>query len=528
MKMINIENGSKVALVRLGDVKPNPFRNIESYPILPSKVATLKASIEDTGFWENVTGRMVDGEIQIAYGHHRLAAALEALGSDYIQMFPIRDHSDEMMLRIMANENSDEWANAVEHGMMVTKAARDFLDGWLEVNLDRALDILRDYTGPFGVNVGEDHLKGIPSEVAIFIRMASMKVKTGAEADIRHAAAAGVDQTHVALWLGKNYVVVGGNGDNFRPSQVIRNGWAYIGMSPKRQAWVKAEETKQLAKEAEANRKAAEAMAARKAAEAELKEAEAAEAAAREAEKEAQRAADAARKAAERAKDEGARAAAAEAKRKADEAARKAADERAKAAKDARLKAQAQQEAEAKADREAKAAKAAKERDAALTEGLNRLIANGLVDPEALRLFSEPALATAFAKAMVEQRVGEHILKDEQVGVVQGFLRSYPEGKADQLLSFLLGIVRDTKSKQSILFALETDLKDRFGKMLSSQTSVANAVSRFRELIKSIKDEGDQDKMRIMVETISTRRLDIENTVTSLRVEADRLERLLK
>ncbi len=59
---------------QLKDVVSNPFRRTEKYPISPEKVAALIESIESTGFWENIVGREVDGKLQIAYGHHRLAA----------------------------------------------------------------------------------------------------------------------------------------------------------------------------------------------------------------------------------------------------------------------------------------------------------------------------------------------------------------------------------------------------------------------------------------------------------------------
>jgi len=45
---------------QLKDVRPNPFRRSEKYPILKEKVEELVESIETTGFWENIVGREVD------------------------------------------------------------------------------------------------------------------------------------------------------------------------------------------------------------------------------------------------------------------------------------------------------------------------------------------------------------------------------------------------------------------------------------------------------------------------------------
>ena len=59
---------------QLKDVRPNPFRRSEKYPILKEKVEELVESIQTTGFWENIVGREVDGKLQVAYGHHRLEA----------------------------------------------------------------------------------------------------------------------------------------------------------------------------------------------------------------------------------------------------------------------------------------------------------------------------------------------------------------------------------------------------------------------------------------------------------------------
>jgi len=60
--------------IKLKDLKPNPFRNFEQYPINQDKVKQLQTSIKETEFWANILCREKNGDIEIAYGHHRLTA----------------------------------------------------------------------------------------------------------------------------------------------------------------------------------------------------------------------------------------------------------------------------------------------------------------------------------------------------------------------------------------------------------------------------------------------------------------------
>lgn len=104
---------NKTMKVKIKDLKPNPFRNIENYPINSDKVDKLKRSIEETGFWDNVIARSKDGDIQIAYGHHRLRALHEVYTPDFQIEVPIKDLSDEIMFKVMANENMAEWDSSI-------------------------------------------------------------------------------------------------------------------------------------------------------------------------------------------------------------------------------------------------------------------------------------------------------------------------------------------------------------------------------------------------------------------------------
>lgn len=96
---------------RVAEIRPNPFRAIERYPLQDQKIKALRESIRATSFWDNLVARMGDdGKPEIAYGHHRLEAVRQELGSDAEVWLIIRDDmSDTQMLKIMLRENMEEW-----------------------------------------------------------------------------------------------------------------------------------------------------------------------------------------------------------------------------------------------------------------------------------------------------------------------------------------------------------------------------------------------------------------------------------
>jgi len=98
-------------LVKVVDLMPNPYRNLERYPIDRQKVDDLKSSINETSFWDNLIARpspIEPGKYEIAYGHHRILA-LHELSVEEVNI-PIKDFNDVTMLKIMANENMTAWA----------------------------------------------------------------------------------------------------------------------------------------------------------------------------------------------------------------------------------------------------------------------------------------------------------------------------------------------------------------------------------------------------------------------------------
>lgn len=118
--------------IKLGDLLPNPFRDIDNYPIDREKVEALKDSISKTSFWDNILAREHHNKFQIAYGHHRLTALRELFDSEYIIDIPVKDLDDATMLRIMANENKDDWSASPAIVNETIRAVKDYLDDYVK------------------------------------------------------------------------------------------------------------------------------------------------------------------------------------------------------------------------------------------------------------------------------------------------------------------------------------------------------------------------------------------------------------
>jgi protein gp37 len=76
----------------------------------------LRKSIQSTkaGFWDNLLAREApDGKAEIAYGHHRLAALKAEYPLEHQADLIIKPLDNADMLKIMANENMEEWGSDV-------------------------------------------------------------------------------------------------------------------------------------------------------------------------------------------------------------------------------------------------------------------------------------------------------------------------------------------------------------------------------------------------------------------------------
>src|SRR3982750_4845471 len=136
--------------VKLADLNPNPYRDIGVYPFKREKIDALKISIDDTGFWDNILAREYNGQIQIAYGHHRLKALHEMYGEfgDFEVDIPVKDISDADMIKIMARENMEEWNTEPAIIDETVKVAKRFIKDNPEV-----LKELRNVNGNRGVSI---------------------------------------------------------------------------------------------------------------------------------------------------------------------------------------------------------------------------------------------------------------------------------------------------------------------------------------------------------------------------------------
>ena len=115
--------------IQVDQLRPNPYRRMEKYPINREKVESLKISITETDFWDNILVRRVKGGFEIAYGHHRLIA-LQELGIKEVEL-PVKELDNGLMIKIMANENLTEWHSNPAVINETVHAARDYLNSEL-------------------------------------------------------------------------------------------------------------------------------------------------------------------------------------------------------------------------------------------------------------------------------------------------------------------------------------------------------------------------------------------------------------
>jgi len=144
--------------IQVKNLKPNPYRDMERYVIRDEKVLRLKQSMEQTGFWDNILARpkpghtewiepyeeegggyfgtvnedVTDPIFEIAYGHHRLEALKQVYKPNDLIDIPVKELDDAIMVKIMANENREEWNMSTIILNETVRAARDFLDGELK------------------------------------------------------------------------------------------------------------------------------------------------------------------------------------------------------------------------------------------------------------------------------------------------------------------------------------------------------------------------------------------------------------
>ncbi len=175
--------------VELKSIKDNPFRNFKVDPIDPAVVESLKENIKDNpaGFWGGIVARRTKNDgIQLAFGHHRVRAAIAAgIREDDIR---VSDIPDAEMIRMYANENATQRGNSgTSLAGSIASAVRFLAKGLLTGNLSgfpdtstKARETLMEQLGTER-GIGEpiitaflDHIRGV-NENTVKQQLANLK-----------------------------------------------------------------------------------------------------------------------------------------------------------------------------------------------------------------------------------------------------------------------------------------------------------------------------------------------------------------
>lgn len=112
----------------LDDVVKNPFRDLRNYSYEEERLEQLMELITHNGFIPNVIGRVRDGKLQLAFGHHRVEA-LRRLGIKQAE-FLVQDLNDAKMLRYLLMDNDTEFKHGLEVLFeAISGAVNGFADG---------------------------------------------------------------------------------------------------------------------------------------------------------------------------------------------------------------------------------------------------------------------------------------------------------------------------------------------------------------------------------------------------------------
>ena len=126
MEIIKVSENSKLIRVKLGDIKPNRFRDLERWPVEREVIDGLKDSIKKEGFWSKSIQAVINehNEVELRFGHHRLTAAIEMFGSDYETEIDLVEFRGEyslqraMGLENMVSRNKNKIANELVYQVM--------------------------------------------------------------------------------------------------------------------------------------------------------------------------------------------------------------------------------------------------------------------------------------------------------------------------------------------------------------------------------------------------------------------------
>lgn len=122
----------KHVTLKLGAIKPNPYRDFKEVPLDPKNIEALRDSIRETGFWSGLQVRAGGGDYQLVFGHNRIEAGKQELGPDFEYEFDLIDADEREMIRRMNFENlQDVVQPTLGHLKIGVRAARDQLEAVL-------------------------------------------------------------------------------------------------------------------------------------------------------------------------------------------------------------------------------------------------------------------------------------------------------------------------------------------------------------------------------------------------------------
>jgi len=108
--------------VPISKIQPNPWRDMETYPLLQNRIDALVKSFEATGYWGNILARERNGSYEIAYGHHRREALRRRYNHDQEVRIIVEHLDDEQMMKIMSRENLPDWAGRASATMETVRS----------------------------------------------------------------------------------------------------------------------------------------------------------------------------------------------------------------------------------------------------------------------------------------------------------------------------------------------------------------------------------------------------------------------
>ena len=118
----------------ISKIRPNPFRDLEFNGFDEDTISGLMASIQDTGYWSNITGRPHTDGVEIAYGHHRIEAIRRLHGEEFELEIALAELDDRTMLKMMIAENINQRGNAAANEFETARAlVHAIADGRIEL-----------------------------------------------------------------------------------------------------------------------------------------------------------------------------------------------------------------------------------------------------------------------------------------------------------------------------------------------------------------------------------------------------------